>query len=108
MADITSLTSLTGLNEEREKAIDSLRELSKLYTHPSELPNQPPLHKYTLRGVSPSKNTVYICRTAVPELIDIDLESEGSQPKGDQWWKIHYEPSESKPVNIEVSVIPYQ
>jgi hypothetical protein len=100
---IALLITSVALSDEREKAKDALRELSKLYTQQLEGQDQPTLHKYTLRGVSTSKNTLYICRPAVPELIDIDLESEGSQPKGDQWWKIHFATSEPKPVNVEVS-----
>jgi len=78
-----------------------LRELSKLYTQQSNDPDEPTLHPYTLRGVSTSKNIVYICKQAEPDLIDMDLGSEESQPKGDQWWKINYATSESKPVNVE-------
>jgi hypothetical protein len=91
------------LSKEKEKAIDALRELSKLYTEQSEDPEQPTLHKYTLRGVSTSKDTMYICRQATPDLIDIDLEDDNSRPRGDQWWRIHYATSDSKPVNVEVS-----
>lgn len=101
-----------ALNEEKEKAREALRELSKLYTQQSNDPNAPTLHPYTLRGVSSSKNIVYICKQAEPDLIDMDLESDESQSKGDQWWKIHYAASESKPVHVEVSIallaqIPY-
>jgi len=92
-----------ALAEENEKTKEALRELSKLYTQQSDDPNEPKLHKYTLRGVSTSKNTMYVCRQAELDLIDMSLGSEDSEVGQDeQWWKISYAPSESKPVQVEV------
>jgi len=80
-----------------------LRELSKLYTQPSNDPSVPKLHAYSLRGVSISKSTMYICRRAEPDLIDMDMDGDGQKENSDQWWRIHYAPIGSSPVTVEVS-----
>jgi hypothetical protein len=91
-----------ALNEEKEKALETMRKLSKLYTSQSNNPDAPKLTKYTLRGVSTTKSTTYICRRAEPDLIDMDLDSDGPKEQGDQWWKINYATSGSNPVTVEV------
>ena len=91
------------MNESKEKAREEMRKLSKLYTEPSLNPFEPKLHAYSLRGVSISKSTMYICRRAEPDLIDMDLDGDGEKAKGDQWWRIHYAPIGSSPVTVEVS-----
>ncbi|PVH78657.1 hypothetical protein DL98DRAFT_590199 [Cadophora sp. DSE1049] len=86
---------LLALEGEKEKAREELRQLSKLYTEPSSDPDAPVLHKYTLRGVSTSKSTFYICRRTEPDLIDMDTDVP------DQWWKFHYAPMGYSPVTVE-------
>lgn len=88
------------MTQAKEKARASLRELSKLYTEPSDDPSEPTLHRYTLRGVSTTKNTTYVCRRAEPDLIDMGLD-EDSKPKEDQWWRIEYPTSGARPT-VEV------
>ena len=90
------------LEEEKERCKAELRELSKLYTEPSDDPSQPILHRYTLRGVCTDKNTVYICRQAEPSLIDIDLGDEESKSSQEQWWRINYASLDPNPVSVEV------
>ncbi|KUJ11698.1 uncharacterized protein LY89DRAFT_786579 [Mollisia scopiformis] len=92
---------LIALNEEKEKARQTFRELSKLYTEPTSEPDSPKLHKYTLRGVSTSMNTMFICRRAEPDLIDMDVD--GDEPSGpkDQWWMINYANEGYNPVTVE-------
>jgi hypothetical protein len=80
-----------------------LRQLSKLYTEASSDPTEPPTHKYTLRGVSTTKSTMYLRRKAEIDLIDMGLENDESPSNGDQWWRIEYSPSGSNPVTVEVS-----
>jgi hypothetical protein len=93
------------LNEEKEKARDTLRELSKLYTEPSEDPTESALHRYTLRGISTSKDIMYICTQAEPDLIDMDLNRDQAKPNGDQWWRIIYSTSGSAAFSVEVSFL---
>lgn len=103
---LTSLTVLLtidpDLNSQKEKARETLRELSKLYTEASSDPTEPPTHKYTLRGVSTTKSTMYIRRKAEIDLIDMGLEYDGVSSDGDQWWRIEYRSSGSNPVIVEV------
>ena len=100
------MLTISALNEQKEKARESLRELSKLYTKPSNDKTQPPLHRYTLRGVSTTKSTLYLCRQADPVLIDMVLDDGQTGPNPDQWWRIHYATSGSNPVSVEVSKAP--
>jgi len=91
------------LDSQKEKARETLRQLSKLYTEPSSEPNERPAHKYTLCGVSTTNSTMYIRRRPEIDLIDMGLDNEGLPPCGDQWWRINYSSSGSNPVAIEVS-----
>lgn len=96
------LTLEIALTEEKEKARESLRELSKLYTKPSTEAGQPPTHKYTLCGVSTSNHITYVRRRAEPNLIEMDLDADGTAKDADQWWKIEYSPSGSQQVDVVV------
>lgn len=99
------LTHYPDLNAQKEKARETLRQLSKLYTEASSEPNEPPTHIYTLRGVSTTKSTMYIRRKAEIDLIDMGLENDEVLSNGDQWWRIDYSSSGSNPVTVEVSAI---
>ena len=90
------------LDLQKEKARETLRQLSKLYTEASTESDEPPTHKYTLRGVTTTNSTMYVRRRAEIDLIDMGLDSDGSQPNGDQWWKIEYASSGANPVTVEV------
>jgi len=92
---------LRALDEEKEKARATLRQLSKLYTEPSTEPGQSPIHRYTLRGVSTTKSTTYVCRQAEPDLIDMDLDADEPVSKRDQWWRIDYATSGPNPITVE-------
>lgn len=78
---------LEQLEQEKEKARASLRELSKLYTEASTEPSSPPTHKYTLRGVSINKFVTYVRRRGEPNLMSMD---EGDMDGVEQWWMIEY------------------
>lgn len=67
--------------------------------------NQSPLHRYTLRGVSTTKYITYLRRQAEPDLIEMDLDANESNPM-DQWWKVEWAPTELKPILITVSQYP--
>lgn len=67
-----------------------MHELSQLYTQQSDDPDAPKLTKYLLRGVSTTKDVTYICRRAVPDLIEMDLGDDELKDNPDQWWKIAY------------------
>ena len=82
-----------------------MRQLSKLYTMAPLDPTQPPTHKYTLRGISLSKNTMYVCRKAELDFIDMGLENDGSSSNDDQWWRIDCSSSGTNTVTVEVSTV---
>ncbi|MCJ1247869.1 hypothetical protein MMC30_005084 [Trapelia coarctata] len=85
---------LNDLEHSREQALEKLRELSKLYTKPSENPDEPPYHKYTLRGVSTEPSTTYVLANPMgaEDLMSTD-ESEW------QWWKLQYSRGDARPVS---------
>jgi len=89
------------LEHSREQALAKLRELSKLYTKPSENPEEPPYHKYTLRGVSTEPNTTYVLANPMgaEDLMSTD-ESEW------QWWKLQYSRGDARPVSCTVCLRP--
>ncbi|KAL3425736.1 ubiquitin interaction motif protein [Phlyctema vagabunda] len=95
---IASIDSkLLALNEQKNKTREALRQASGLLTEPSDDPNQPELHPYSLRGVSTTSNTTYVCRQSEPNLIDMDISNEGGPSSRDEWWKIHFATSGSDP-----------
>lgn len=81
--------------EGRARAQEKLKEISRLYTIPSNDPKQPPHEKYTLRGVSTGANVVYVLEKTKPDEEDDMLSTEA---KDWQWWKIEYLSTETKPV----------
>ncbi|KAH8821644.1 hypothetical protein F5884DRAFT_96464 [Xylogone sp. PMI_703] len=96
---------LKVLNEEKERLRFTLREVSKLYTSPSTDPEQPPHYKYTLRGISTTKNITYVCRQAEPDLISMDVDSASPKPLDEQWWRIEYGTSGSNPVAVQKTTL---
>lgn len=87
-----------ALEHSKEKAIEQMRELSKLYTKPSENPEDPPHHKYSLRGVSTNPNTTYVLvDPSLPgDLMDMALDEW-------QWWKIQFSRGDTRPISCTVS-----
>ncbi|KAL8933923.1 MAG: hypothetical protein Q9216_006156 [Gyalolechia sp. 2 TL-2023] len=87
---------LQAFEESKEKARDKLRELSKLFTEPSDIPEENPREKYTLRGVCAEPHTVYVQeRTRAGS--DGEMLDEG--PDEWQWWKLKYEVSAGQPIS---------
>jgi hypothetical protein len=100
------VTILIALDEEKQKALACLHELSKLFTQDHKNPNQPRLHKYKLCGVSTTKEITYIRRQAEPDLIDMDLDATDPKTCRDQWWRIKYAMADAKPVTVMVCELP--
>lgn len=90
------------LEQSREQALEKLRGLSKLYTKPSEEPDDPPKHKYTLRGVSTKHNITYVLERTKPNGITDILSSEASDW---QWWKITFSAGDAKPISYSVCLL---
>ncbi|KAL8826488.1 MAG: hypothetical protein Q9170_007380, partial [Blastenia crenularia] len=87
---------LQAFEESKEKARDKLRELSKLFTEPSDVPGETPREKYTLRGVCAEPHTVYVQERAAngseEDLLDVGTDEW-------QWWKLNYEISAAHPIS---------
>ncbi|KAL8931815.1 MAG: hypothetical protein Q9211_006714 [Gyalolechia sp. 1 TL-2023] len=86
---------LQAFEESKEKARAKLRELSKLFTEPSDIPEENPREKYTLRGVCAEPHTVYVQERTRTEsggdLLDVRTEEW-------QWWKLKYEANAVQPI----------
>ena len=95
------LLAFEALEDLKNQALQNMRELSKLYTKPSEEDDLPLHHRFTLRGVAIDSTTTYVLANpnTVEDLIDTD-QSEW------QWWKLSYNSGEARPVDCSVSVSP--
>ncbi len=93
--------SQLAFEEVRDRAQEKLRQISQLYTTPSDDPKQPPHEKYSLRGVSTSANVVYVLEQTKPDDEDDIL---STVAKDWQWWKIEYLSTETKPVVPKASL----
>lgn len=92
-----------ALKEEKEKTLETMRKLSRLYTSEDSTADLKKLNKYLLRGVSTKKDVTYICRRAEPDLIEMDLDSESPKLPSDQWWRCAFLIEKGVPrVSVEV------
>ena len=89
-----------ALEQSKELALEKMRELSKLYTKPSENANEPPHHKYTLRGVSTIANVTYVLvnPNGAEDLM-------GTNEADWQWWKIQFSLGDASPISLTVSAL---
>ncbi|KAL9596116.1 MAG: hypothetical protein Q9219_006015 [cf. Caloplaca sp. 3 TL-2023] len=87
---------LQVFEESKEKAREKLRELSKLLTEPSNIAEETPHDKYTLRGVCADPSTVYVLERNIPD-------SDDGMPEGEadewRWWKLSYEANAVQPIS---------
>ncbi|KAL5332666.1 hypothetical protein BJX70DRAFT_383526 [Aspergillus crustosus] len=79
------------LDEQQQKALESLRNCSKYLTEPSTSPGEPPVHKYTLRGVCTEPHVTYVLRRSTSDNIDAE-----PTPDGYQWWRISFSIEDAK------------
>lgn len=107
------------LDEQKEMARASLKEVSALLTRPSNERGTSPLHAYTLRGVSTDPYITYVLRavdnedgavdgTAERESTEGVVDGEPAQrgsTMGYQWWRILFSTSDAKPVTKMASQI---
>lgn len=87
---------MVGIKAEKEACYALLKELNQTLTVPSEDPKLNPKHKYTLRGVIPSPDVLYMCRRNQLQ------PSEQADEEIDQWWRIAWVPDADNPVHQEV------
>lgn len=87
---------LQAFEKSKEQAREKLREVSKVFTEPSDIPEENPRDKYTLRGVCAEPHTVYVQEWAKPgsssDLLDVSTDEW-------KWWKLKYEVSATQPIS---------
>ncbi|KAL2844776.1 hypothetical protein BJY01DRAFT_186202 [Aspergillus pseudoustus] len=82
-------SKLKELEELKQQALESLRGSSKFLTEPPESPGEPPVHKYTLRGVCTEPHVTYILRHRIPD--------PETPPSDDyDWWRISFSVDDAK------------
>lgn len=68
----------------------------KTLTEPSDSPNEPPTHKYTLRGVCTEPHVTYVLKSDRPKESGDSMEVDGASQGQDQWWRISYSAEDGK------------
>ncbi|KAL8777008.1 MAG: hypothetical protein Q9194_002810 [Teloschistes cf. exilis] len=89
---------LRTFEESKNKAREQLRELSKLLTEPSDIPEESPQNRYTLRGVCADVNTVYV-QERIKSNPDTNLVDASSNDW--QWWKLTYDAHVAQPTSCD-------
>ncbi|KAL3464014.1 hypothetical protein BJX64DRAFT_256088 [Aspergillus heterothallicus] len=80
---------LKELEERKQEALESLKGYSKFLTEPSDSPGEPPVHKYTLRGVCTEPHVTYVLRRRIPD--------PDTPPSDDyDWWRISFSVEDAK------------
>lgn len=87
---------MVGIKAEKDACYALLKELNRTLTCPSDDPKLNPKCKYTLRGVIPSPDVLYLCRRKQPQ------SSEQVDEETDEWWRISWAPDAENPVQQEV------
>ncbi|KAF9893937.1 hypothetical protein FE257_008908 [Aspergillus nanangensis] len=82
---------LQELERQKQSVIEVLRNYSKTLTEPSTSPDEPPHHKYTLRGVCTQSHITYILRRSTTNIPD-----SGSPDPEWQWWRISFSTEDAK------------
>lgn len=81
--------------------MQTMRTYSKTLTEASETPNEPPLHKYTLRGVCTEPHVTYVLKrndaTNSTDAMDVD----GENKSDSQWWRISFSVEDGKTKQAE-------
>jgi hypothetical protein len=94
-----------SLEEQKERTLEMYRSVVQQFTQPSSDPNEPPTHRYTLRGVSTKPYITYVLRPVLEDLMDVSDENSGEAKDefsgncaGEtawQWWRISFSDEES-------------
>lgn len=87
---------MTDLEKRKQSAVETMRTYSKALTEPSENPSEPPLHRYTLRGVCTEPHITYVLKrndaSSTGDLMELDDETKS----GYQWWCISFSTEDGK------------
>ncbi|PGH05938.1 hypothetical protein AJ80_08250 [Polytolypa hystricis UAMH7299] len=95
---------LESLEKRRQEALESLKQHSRELTTPPTSPNDPPYHKYTLRGVCTLPHITYVLKRDTAEK-DADSSSRQSADEW-QWWRISFSVDDAKARLAEATQTP--
>ncbi|KAL4800215.1 hypothetical protein BDV19DRAFT_172814 [Aspergillus venezuelensis] len=90
---------LKELGTRQREAEETLRSYSKYLTEPSDTPGEPPVHKYTLRGVCTEPHVTYVLRRNPPTETD-------PNPTGYQWWRLSFSVDDAKARHVQTRHAP--
>lgn len=76
--------------------METLRSYSKTLTEPSESSTEPPLHKYTLRGVCTEPHVTYILKRNHISTSSDAMDVDGAKTSDYQWWRISFSAEDGK------------
>ncbi|KAL2818413.1 ubiquitin interaction motif protein [Aspergillus cavernicola] len=82
---------LQELEVQKQQAMESLRSYSKFLTEPSSSLGDPPVHKYTLRGVCTEPHVTYVLRRSMH-----DPENDNTETADYEWWRISFSVDDAK------------
>ncbi|KAL3476838.1 hypothetical protein BJX99DRAFT_134634 [Aspergillus californicus] len=85
---------LQELEVRKQQAMESLKSYSKFLSEPSVSPGEPPVHKYTLRGVCTEPHVTYVLRPK-PNGSNDDIEPEY------EWWRTSFSVDDAKSQHAE-------
>ena len=93
-----------SLEEQKERTREVYRSVAQQLTNPSSDPEEPPTHKYTLRGVSTKPHITYVLRSVVEDLMEVggdddggvksEISVVGKDEAPWQWWRISFSDEE--------------
>lgn len=72
-----------------------------MLTGPSENPNEPPLHKYTLRGICTEPHVTYVLKRNDAGYADDAMDVDGENRDDFQWWRISFSAEDGKTKQAE-------
>ncbi|KAL1980232.1 hypothetical protein VTN96DRAFT_4437 [Rasamsonia emersonii] len=87
---------LKELEDQRQKALETLRSYSKTLTEPSASADEPPKHRYTLRGVCTAPHVTYVLRRSASNKPEDAMEEGNGRADDWQWWRISFSTDDEK------------
>ncbi|KAL1971042.1 hypothetical protein VTN77DRAFT_2876 [Rasamsonia byssochlamydoides] len=87
---------LKELEDQRQKALETLRSYSKTLTEPSASEDEPPKCKYTLRGVCTAPHVTYVLRRSGSKKPEDTMEERNERGDDWQWWRISFSTDDAR------------
>ncbi|KAJ5182815.1 hypothetical protein N7492_000431 [Penicillium capsulatum] len=87
---------LEGLERQKQQITESLRGFSTMLTEPSQSPSEPPMHRYTLRGVCTKPHVTYVLKQNTAHCESGEGSSNAEKDGEYQWWRISFSAEDGK------------